>query len=501
MITKILIANRGEIAVRVIRSCREMSIKTVAVFSEVDRTSPHVLKADEAYPIGPAPSNESYLNVPGILEVVKASGADAVHPGYGFLSENADFAETIIKMGLTWVGPPPAVIRLMGDKMAARDLVGSLKEPVVPGTTKPLTELADALAIGQKIGFPVLVKAAGGGGGKGMRIVHETGDFESAINRARSEAAKAFSDDRIYIEKYLEEPRHIEIQVFADAHGHCVSLGERECSVQRRYQKIIEESPSPFIDEPLRKKLSETALKITRACGYIGAGTVEFLVDKHKNYYFLEMNTRLQVEHPVTEMVTGYDLVREQLRVANGEQLSFPDKPLRHRGHAVECRLYAENGFKNFAPSIGKILELDLPQGPGVRLDEGVRAGQEITPYYDPLLGKLITWGRNRTQAITRMLRALHEFHVVGIETTIPFCLLVIGHRSFREGQYCTKTLEKITPELLDRAGDLSENAVIAASVAAVNKELEKAAVPDAYNSELVPESPWSQHGRKNGLR
>ncbi len=501
MIHKILITNRGEIAVRIIRTCRELGIKSVAVFSDVDRTAPHVLKADEAYNIGPAPSTDSYLNVQRILEVMQISEADAVHPGYGFLSENADFAETVIRAGLKWIGPPPEVIRLMGDKMAARNLAVSVQAPVVPGTTEPISHIGEALERANEIGFPVLVKAAGGGGGKGMRIVTHADELEAAVNRARSEAAKAFSDDRIYIEKYLEEPHHIEIQVFADTHGRVVSLGERECSIQRRYQKIIEETPSPFIDSQLRKKLSETAVEITRACRYTGAGTVEFLVDKYKNYYFLEMNTRLQVEHPVTEMVIGFDLVKEQLRVVEGKRLSFPDKPLHPRGHAIECRLYAENGFKNFAPSVGKILELDFPQGPGVRLDEGVRAGQEITPYYDPLLGKLITWGRNRTEALERMLRSLQEFHIVGIETSIPYCLLIIGHESFRAGKYCTKTLEEISGSLEKQGEQLSENAAIAAGVGAIRRDIISTPAPAAKTPDQNQCSPWSLQGRRNGLR
>ncbi|NOZ08036.1 MAG: acetyl-CoA carboxylase biotin carboxylase subunit [FCB group bacterium] len=501
MIQKILITNRGEIAVRIIRTCREQGIKSVAVFSDVDRTAPHVLKADEAYPIGPAPSAESYLNVSRILEVMQASAADAVHPGYGFLSENAEFAETVIRAGLKWIGPSPDAIRLMGDKMAARNLAASVKAPVVPGTTEPISDIRTALETADEIGFPVLVKAAGGGGGKGMRIVSRAGDLEAAVNRARSEAVKAFSDDRIYIEKYLEEPHHIEIQVFADTQGRVISLGERECSIQRRYQKIIEETPSPFIDDQLRRKLSDTAVEITRACRYTGAGTVEFLVDKYKNYYFLEMNTRLQVEHPVTEMVIGFDLVKEQLNVAEGKPLSFPDKHLHPRGHAVECRIYAENGFNNFAPSIGKILELDFPQGPGVRLDEGVRAGQEITPYYDPLLGKLITWGQDRSEAVERMLRALQEFHVVGIETSIPYCLLIIGHESFRSGNYCTKTLEEIGSTLEEQGTSLSAEAAIAAAVGAIRRDLINTPAPAARTLERPQNSPWSMQGRKDGLR
>ena len=418
MFKKILIANRGEIAVRVIRTCEEMGIETIAIYSEADRLAPHVLKATEAYCVGPAASSESYLNTKKILSIIKSKNVDAVHPGYGFLSENYEFSKHVKDAGATWIGPSAKSITTMGDKMDARKLAKFVNAPIIPGTNEPINNFEDALEIATQIGFPVLVKAAGGGGGKGMRIVRVKSEFKDAVERARSEAGKAFSDNRVYIEKFLEEPHHIEIQVFADNYGNVVSLGERECSIQRRYQKIIEETPSPFIDDNLRASLSEVAVTITKSCKYSGAGTVEFLVDKYRNYYFLEMNTRLQVEHPITETVTGIDLVREQILVAAGNELSFSQEDIRPSGHALECRIYAEDGFKNFSPSVGTISDMIIPQGLGVRFDDGIRVHQEVTPYYDPLLGKLISWGDNREIALSRMLRALYEFHITGIETT-----------------------------------------------------------------------------------
>lgn len=498
MIKKILIANRGEIAVRIIRSCKEMGIETVAVFSEADRTAPHVLKADEAYPIGPSPSTESYLKIDNLLSVIKKCGADAVHPGYGFLSENTRFSGEIIDSGVTWIGPLPDSITTMGDKMAARSLAVEVGAPIVPGTTSPIENLSVAKQIAGKIGYPILIKAAGGGGGKGMRIVHDSDGLESAIDRARSEAGRAFSDNRIYIEKYLEEPHHIEIQVFADQHGNAVCFGERECSVQRRYQKIIEETPSPFIDDPLRQSLQKTALDITHACDYQNAGTVEFLVDKYKNYYFLEMNTRLQVEHPITEMVNHIDLVKEQIRVANGEPLSVSQADISPQGHSIECRIYAEDGFQNFTPSVGKIHSIDLPGGPNVRFDEGIRAGQLITPYYDPLLGKLAAWGKDRDSAISTMIRALEEFQINGSDTTIPFCLEFIRHPSFCDGKYCTHTLEEVFDEIIEKMTLSDRDKQIAGSVTAVLNQSKT--VKKVEHDPKCP-SQWLRIGRRENLR
>jgi len=500
MIHKILIANRGEIAVRIIRTCREMGIKTVAIYSEPDRTSPHVLIADEAFCVGSAPSSESYLNVPKILEIIKKCRAEAVHPGYGFLSENCDFAEEVQKLGAIWIGPSTDAITTMGDKMAARKLVIKTGAPVVPGTTKPITSIKDAKVTADKIGYPILIKAAGGGGGKGMRIIRSENELENALNQARSEANKAIADDRIYIEKYLVEPHHIEIQVFADTHGNVVSLGERECSIQRRYQKIIEETPSPFINDKLRKELAKTAVEISKSCNYLGAGTVEFLVDKFKKIYFLEMNTRLQVEHPITEMVNGLDLVKEQIRVATGEELSFTQKDLKPSGNAIECRIYAEDGFNNFAPSTGVINEMTFPMGIGVRMDEGIRIGQEITPYYDPLLGKLITWGNDRQTALNRMIRALGEFHVVGIETSIPFCLKVLQHNSFKKGKYSTHTLDTIKDKLLKILPIQKEEKILAARIGAVRSHFQS---NSKFTSNEINKNNnnWAVSGRMDELR
>ena len=498
MIKKILVANRGEIAVRIIRSCQEMGIQTVAVFSEADRTSPHVLKADEAYFIGPPSASESYLNVSKILEVSSLSRADAVHPGYGFLSENTDFANAIISAGITWIGPSPDVITMMGDKIAARTLAETVGAPIVPGTTSPIENISEAMSAAERIGYPVLIKAAGGGGGKGMRIVRSADGLSTAIERAGSEAGKAFADRRIYMEKYLEEPHHIEIQALADQHSNALIFGERECSVQRRYQKIIEETPSPFIDDPVRISLQKSALDIIRACHYVGAGTIEFLVDKHKNFYFLEMNTRLQVEHPVTEMVNQIDFVKEQIRIANGERLSIKQDDLSPSGHAIECRIYAEDGYHKFTPSVGTIHSLDIPGGPGVRFDEGIRAGQLITPYYDPLLGKLIAWGRDRDEALNRMIRALSEFHINGLETTIPFCLAFIRQPLFRSGRYCTHTLEEIFPAVISEMTGKDENLQVAGRIAGILVHQN-----DRRPAPLLTRGPssWLNEGRKENLQ
>ncbi len=500
MFKKILIANRGEIAVRVIRTCEELGIETVAIYSDVDRLSPHVLKATEAYCVGPAPSSESYLNSDKILSIIKDKNVDAVHPGYGFLSENCDFAKAVTNMGATWIGPSTEAITTMGDKMAARELAKSVNAPIIPGTTEPIDNVKEALDTAKGIGFPVLIKAAGGGGGKGMRIVQKESEFADAIERAQSEADKAFSDNRVYIEKFLEEPHHIEIQVFADNFGNVVSLSERECSIQRRYQKIIEESPSPFISKELRNQISETAINITQKCNYSGAGTVEFLVDKHQNFYFLEMNTRLQVEHPITEMVTGIDLVREQILVAHGEKLSFTQDDVKNSGHAIECRIYAEDGFNNFSPSTGIIKDLVIPQGLGVRFDDGVRNLQEITPYYDPLLGKLITWGPSRSIALNRMIRSLKEFHIAGIETSIPICLMIIKHKKFSNGDYCTHTLNEVYDDLIEELKIHKNHRMLSASIAAVlheTKQYEKPTLKEKKSSL----STWKTAGKRSSLR
>ncbi len=463
MFTKILIANRGEIAIRVMRTCREMGIEVVAVFSEADRTAPHVLFADEAYLIGPAPSSESYLNHTKILEVAKKSGAEAIHPGYGFLSENTEFAKEVTDAGIVFIGPPATAIKTMGDKTMARQSMLKTKVPVVPGTEEPITNITEALELAKKIGFPILIKAAGGGGGKGMRIVHAAAEFEMAVGKAQRESQSAFSDGRVYMEKYLEEPHHIEFQILADSHGNTIHLNERECSIQRRYQKVIEESPSPFIDENLRSKMGQAAVEAAESCKYIGAGTVEFLVDKHRNFYFLEMNTRLQVEHPLTEMVTGVDLVAEQIRIAAGQSLTLKQKDVHISGHAIECRIYAEDATHDFAPSTGEIVMLQIPDGAGTRFDGAIRHGLEITPYYDPMLGKLICWAMDRDSALNRSERALREFFIGGIETTIQFCRSVVRHPVFRNGTYDTHFYSNFKEELLSDLASSSDEVLLVA--------------------------------------
>jgi acetyl-CoA carboxylase biotin carboxylase subunit len=443
LFSKILIANRGEIAVRVIRGCRELGISTVAVYSEVDRLALHVRMADEAYCIGPPPSKESYLRQDKLIEVAKLSGAEAIHPGYGFLAENPEFAQKVADAGLVFVGPPPEAMRLMGDKTAARKRMIEAKVPVVPGTEQALKDEAVAAEMAEKLGYPVLLKAAAGGGGKGMRMVRQAKELSSAFRGAKSEAESAFGDGRIYMEKYLEAPRHIEFQILADKHGKVVHLGERECSIQRRHQKVIEEAPSCLLDESLRERMGEAAVKAATACGYQNAGTIEFMVNKDRNFYFLEMNTRLQVEHPVTEMVTGIDLVKEQIRIAAGKPLAIEQKDFHFNGHAIECRISAEDPSNNFLPSTGKISYLSPPDGPGIREDGGLFTGGEVSVYYDPLISKLIAWGRTRTEAIQRMKRALTEYDIRGVETTIPFCLMVMQNRKFISGVFDTQFIEK----------------------------------------------------------
>ena len=428
MFNKILIANRGEIALRVMRACRELGIGTVAVYSDADRKALHVRYADEAYHIGPAPSTESYLRIDRIMDVARRSGAEAIHPGYGFLSENEEFARACETAGIVFVGPPAAAMKLMGSKTASRQAVIQAGLPAVPGTDRTIESLAEVRRIAGEIGYPVMLKAAAGGGGKGMRLVRSAQDLESAYRNARSEAQNAFNDSSVYLEKYIERPRHVEIQVLGDRHGNLIHLGERECSLQRRHQKVMEECPSPVVDEALRRRMGETAVLIARLAGYVNAGTVEFLVDQDRNFYFLEMNTRLQVEHPVTEMVTGIDLVKEQLRIAAGEPLRLGQEDVRLRGAALECRVYAEDPANNFFPSPGLITRLRVPSGPGVRDDGGVYEGWTVPLDYDPLLSKLVVWGSDRAEAMARMRRALGEYEVSGIRTNILFFLRLLEH-------------------------------------------------------------------------
>lgn len=444
MFKKILIANRGEIACRVIRTCREMNIIAVAVYSEADKNALHVRMADEAYHIGNPPSNESYLRWEKILDVAKASEAEAIHPGYGFLSENAEFVRQVRKAGITFIGPSPEAMDAMGGKMSARKIAIAAGVPVVPGTTEPLTSFEDAKETAASFGYPVMLKASAGGGGKGMRLVAEEGELQSALEASQSEALASFGDDAVYLEKAIVRPRHIEIQVFSDTHGNHVHLGERECSIQRRHQKVIEECPSPINSAELREKMGDCAVMVAKAVNYVGAGTVEFLVsDLDKSFYFLEMNTRLQVEHPVTELVTGIDLVREQIGVAWGDKLSFTQAEIRMNGHAIECRVYAEDPENNFLPSPGKITRLRLPQGPGVRDDGGVYEGSEVSIYYDPMISKFAVYGRNREEAIDRMRRALQEYEVGGIKTTLPFFREVLADEDFIAGKIDTGFIPK----------------------------------------------------------
>jgi acetyl-CoA carboxylase, biotin carboxylase subunit len=465
-IKKVLIANRGEIAVRVIRACRERSIATVAVFSEADREALHVQMADEAYAIGPAVAAESYLVIERLVEVARRTGCDAVHPGYGFLAENVGFAEACTAAGLTFIGPPAAAIRAMGGKTAARKIARDMGVPTVPGTLEPVTSDDAARAAAREIGFPVMIKATMGGGGKGMRLVTREADLADALRMARGEAGAAFGDAAVYLERALIEPRHVEIQVLGDTHGHVVHMGERECSIQRRHQKLIEESPSPIVDAAMRQRMGEAACRITRAAGYVNAGTVEFLVDGDRNFYFLEMNTRLQVEHPVTEMVTGIDLVREQLRVADGEPLGYQQGDIAWSGAAIECRINAEDPFAGWLPSPGTITGLRAPSGPWVRVDTGVYEGYTVPRFYDTLLAKLIVWGADRGAAIDRMTRALAEYRIVGVRTTIPVLERIIAHPDFRAGRLSTAFVDRVSLDAQPNEARLATVALVAAVLA-----------------------------------
>jgi acetyl-CoA carboxylase biotin carboxylase subunit len=473
---KILIANRGEIAVRVIRACRELGIRSVAIFSEADRAALHVRLADEAQPVGPAASRDSYLRIDRVIEAARRSGAEAIHPGYGFLAENAAFARACEESGIVFIGPRSETIALMGEKTSARRVAVEAGVPVVPGTLAPVTEPAAIRAEAERIGFPVMLKATAGGGGKGLRLVARAEDLDAAMARARSEAKSAFGDDSVYLERAIERPRHIEIQVLADHHGNAVHLFERECSIQRRHQKVIEESPSPFLTEELRDRMGRAAVALVRRAGYVNAGTLEFLVDANRNPYFLEMNTRLQVEHPVTEMVTGLDLVKLQIRIAAGEPLPFRQDDLRQRGHAIECRVYAEDPDQDFLPSPGRILALRAPSGPGVRDDSGVYEGWDVPIHYDPLISKLVAWGKDRDEAIVRLRGAVAEYTVLGIHTTLPFFERVLRHPGFVAGDFDTSFVqtERATAPVREREWEV---AVVAAAIATTR---ERQAAPGA---------------------
>src|SRR5215207_8023713 len=445
MFKKILIANRGEIALRVIRACRELGIETVAVYSEADRESLHVRFADDDVCIGPPPARDSYLKIPRLIAAAEITGADAIHPGYGFLAENAEFAETCEASNIAFIGPTPEQIRVMGDKAAARKAMTDVGVPIIPGTPGPVEDPEDALVFAREIGFPVIIKAAAGGGGKGMRVAKDPDDFARSFQLARSEALSAFGSGDVYVEKYLARPRHIEFQILGDKHGTVIHLGERDCSVQRRHQKLIEEAPSPAMTPKLRQKMGDAAVAGAKAIDYVGAGTIEMLLNEDGSYYFMEMNTRIQVEHPVTEMCTGFDLVKEQVRAAAGLALSIPEQPISLRGHAIECRINAEDPSRNFAPSPGTISIYHPPGGPGVRMDTHVYAGYRVPPHYDSLLAKVIVHGTTRDEALARMRRALAETVIEGVHTTIPFLQAVMDHPDFVAGDVDTKFLERMT--------------------------------------------------------
>lgn len=465
MIKKILVANRGEIAIRVMRSAREMGIKTVAVFSDADRNALHVRYADEAIHIGASPSSQSYLVMDRILDAAKKTGADAIHPGYGFLSENADFADRVKAAGLIFIGPDGNSMRMMGSKLAAKATAEKHKIPLVPGTAKAIDDLEEAKAIAVKIGFPILIKASAGGGGKGMRVVNKQEEFEEQMKLAVSEAISSFGDGAVFIERYVGSPRHIEIQVLGDLHGNVVHLFERECSIQRRHQKVVEEAPSSVLTPELREEMGKCAVLVAKACNYAGAGTVEFLLDENLNFYFLEMNTRLQVEHPVTENITGLDLVKEQIRIANGEKLSFRQEDLKIKGHSIEIRVCAEDPSNNFLPDIGTLESYSIPQGPGVRVDDAYSEGMEIPIYYDPLIAKLIVFGKDRKEAIERMIRAIDDYRITGVNTTLGFCRFVMQHDAFVSGKFDTHFVKNhFKPEyLLSNNKDEMELAAILA--------------------------------------
>ena len=448
---KILIANRGEIALRIMRSCKEMGIATVAIYSEVDRNAPFVKYADEAVCVGPAASSESYLRGDKIIAICKDLKVDGIHPGYGFLSENADFTRAVTAAGITFIGPSPEAMEVMGSKLAAKDAVRNYDIPMIEGTDQAITDIAEAKKRAGEIGFPILIKASAGGGGKGMRVVEDESQFEEQMNRAVSEAVSAFGDGSVFIERFVEKPRHIEIQILADTFGNVVYLFDRECSIQRRHQKVIEEAPSSCLTDALRAKMGKAACDVAKACNYYGAGTVEFLYEDGV-FFFLEMNTRLQVEHPVTEMITGIDLVKEQVNIASGNKLPFEQSDLSISGHSIEVRVYAEDPRNNFLPDIGKLERYRRPSGMGVRVDDGFEEGMEIPIYYDPMISKLIVYGSSRDEAISKMLRAIKDYEVVGVETTLPFCSYAIDHEAFRSGNFSTKFVDEhfTDPEVLD---------------------------------------------------
>jgi acetyl-CoA carboxylase biotin carboxylase subunit len=497
---KLLIANRGEIAIRIIRACRELGVRAVAIYSEADIESLHVRMADEAVLVGPAASAQSYLKIDAIVAAAKEVNAEAVHPGYGFLAESAEFARAVTAAGLTFIGPTPEAMEIMGSKTSARRAAVAAGVPIVPGTVEPLRSFEEASATAEKFGYPVMLKAAAGGGGKGMRLVNDNNDLRSAFETAQTEAAAAFGDSSLYLEKAIERPRHIEIQIFGDTHGNVVHLGERECSIQRRHQKVIEECPSPINDPDLRRRMGEAAVKIGRAVDYTGAGTVEFLLaDATHDFYFLEMNTRLQVEHPVTELVTRHDLVREQFRVATGEPLSFTQETIDWQGHAIECRIYAEDPANNFFPSPGTIEHLQEPAGPGIRIDSGVTRLSEVSIHYDPMVAKLAVWGRTREEAIERLRRALDEYEVVGITTTLPFFREVVRDEEFVSGHLDTGFISRLNER---RAAAKETSSQVESDLAAIAAALSYALRQERSSMQTgTTKSRWRMSVRNAGLR
>ncbi len=487
---KILVANRGEIALRVMRSAKEMGIATVAVYSEADRNAPFVAYADEAVCIGPAPSNQSYLRGEKILEVCKKLGVEGIHPGYGFLSENAKFAQSVKDAGLTFIGPDPHSIETMGSKLAAKAAARKYNIPMVPGTEDAISDPEMAKKVAKEVGLPILIKASAGGGGKGMRIVEKIEELEEQMTRAISEAESAFGDGSVFIERYVAGPRHIEIQVLADRHGNVVYLFERECSIQRRHQKVVEEAPSSILTPELREAMGKSAVDVARSCDYVGAGTVEFLVDENLNYYFLEMNTRLQVEHPVSEMITGVDLVKEQIKIARGEKLSFSQEDLKINGHSLEIRVYAEDPLNNFLPDIGKLTTYRRPSGPGVRVDDGFEEGMDIPIFYDPMISKLITHAKTREEAIARMVRAIDDYKITGVKTTLDFCKWAIQHPAFVSGKFDTHFVKQyFTPDVLNIQDEEAEQ--VAALIAAHAFASQKNTV--APSSPALKTSNWKK--------
>ncbi|MBC8525468.1 MAG: acetyl-CoA carboxylase biotin carboxylase subunit [Candidatus Cloacimonetes bacterium] len=498
MFKKILVANRGEIAVRILRACKEMGITSATIYSDADKTALHTRYADEVYYIGKAPATESYLRIAKIIEIAKRAKVDAIHPGYGFLAENTEFARECEKNNIIFIGPNSKAIELLGDKIASKKTMTKAGIPVIPGGEDEVKEGRDEEAIGiaQEIGFPVLIKAAGGGGGKGMRVVRDKSELAGAIKQARNEAKSAFGNPAVFIEKFLESPRHIEFQILADNYGNVIHLGERECSVQRRHQKLIEESPSPIMTDEMRKKMGNAAVQAVKVSNYTNAGTVEFMVDKDRNFYFLEMNTRLQVEHPVTELVTGIDIVKEQLKIASGEKLVLKQNDIELNGSAIECRISAEDPENNFVPSTGKITELIEPGGPGVRVESGIYEGFEVPIFYDPLIAKLLVWAPTRKEAISRMKRALHEYQIRGIKTSIQFHLLVMENTKFVDGNYNTTFIDKVVGKIEYR----KKNHEVAAIAAVIGKTLKEhqTAVIKKKKSES---SPWKMAARQSILR